>query len=462
MYHLDRMISKPMYQQLYEQIKKEYQVEAKQVKLPSIRELAKELNISKTTVEQAYNQLVAEGLLLNIPQSGFYFLPAEPDSKWEQEIDNEVLERRQQVDFDFRYGTTFFYTASWNSWKRCVKKAMEQEFLDERSAYQDVQGNDRLRSELVKMLGRTRGVRCRKEQIVITSGSLDSLDIVLNLLKRKSRHFQAAIEDPGYYAAGHIFTRNGFPLQNIPVESEGISISKLALSAADLVYVTPSHQFPMGYRMSVARRQQLLQLIRERQGYIIEDDYDSEFRYTTQPLPSLQSLDRQDCVIYLGSFSKTISPTLRLGYMVLPRHLVGEYRTLYQFDHERAAYMIQEGMAEFLSSGSYYRHISKAVGTNKAKYHLLEDQLNLLKAEGRIDWIPSDGGLHVVMEVLNLQETDVFLQQLQQHSLRLYPLSKYSFSVCRDQFFLLGYGGLSLEELTHGLKLLKQVVQNLS
>lgn len=456
MYHLERGSKKPLYQQLYEQIKAEYNEMEEEVKMPSIRRLAEELNVSKTTVEQAYNQLVAEGRLLNAPQSGFYFLPVRkavvttaPDS---------LGAGQQQLDFDFRYGTTFFYTASWNNWKRCIRQAMEREFQEERMRYHAAQGNERLRDQLVDMLRTTRGVCCRREQVVITSGSLDSLAVVLSILTRQGS-FQPAIENPGYQAANEVFLRYGLSPTPIPVTEEGISLEVLARASADLVYVTPSHQFPLGYRMPLMRRKQLLQLIDERDGYIIEDDYDSEFRYTTQPLPSLQSLDRRDRVIYMGSFSKMVSPTLRLGYLVLPERLLETYQQLFQYDHERVSYMVQEGMAEFIHSGGYYRHVSKAVSANKAKYKLLLNALKQMEKEQQLEWIAPDGGLHVILKLKDEQTAERFRKQLAAQRIRLYSLDKYWFLESDSRYFLLGYGGLSIDELREGLAKLRLILK---
>ncbi|MBP1047258.1 PLP-dependent aminotransferase family protein [Enterococcus sp. BWM-S5] len=456
MYHLDRSSKKPLYQQLYEQIKIEYLETSEEVKMPSIRLLAEELNISKTTVEQAYNQLVAEGSLLSVPQSGFYFLPVRPEAVGQDIVDSEKL----PLDFDFRYGTTFFYTSSWNNWKRCIRLAMHREFQEERMRYHDVQGNEHLRDELVKMLRTTRGVSCKKEQIVITSGSLDSLAVVLDILTTQG-NFQSAIENPGYHGAYEVFRRYGLSPELLSVTEEGLSIKELQKSTADLVYVTPSHQFPLGYRMPVVKRQQLLQVIDEREGYILEDDYDSEFRYTTQPLPSLQSLDRQDRVIYMGSFSKTVSPTIRLGYLILPERLLESYRQLFQYDHERVSYMIQEGMAEFIQSGGYYRHISKAVAANKAKYKLLISELSSLKKDRHIEWIAPDGGLHIILKLKNEEKANIFREELSANRIRLYSLDKYFFSGANGCCFLLGYGGLSIDELREGLTKLLLILEKI-
>lgn len=456
MYHLDRTSKKPLYQQLYEQIKVEYRETTEEIKMPSIRMLAEELNVSKTTVEQAYNQLVAEGSLVSVPQSGFYFLPVKQLAVSDPISDSEEL----PLDFDFRYGTTFFYTASWNNWKRCIRLAMNREFQEERMRYHDVQGNEHLRDELVKMLHATRGVSCKREQIVITSGSLDSLAIALNILTKQG-NVRPAIENPGYHGAYEVFQRYGLSPALIPVTEEGLSIEALQETTANLVYVTPSHQFPLGYRMPVTKRQQLLQGIDERQGYILEDDYDSEFRYTTQPLPSLQSLDRQDRVIYMGSFSKTVSPTIRLGYLVLPERLLRAYRQLFQYDHERVSYMIQEGMAEFIQSGGYYRHISKAVAANKAKYKLVVDTLGQMRKDSQIEWIAPDGGLHVIMQLKDKEQAIMFHKELQANRMRLYSLDKYFFSETDDRYFLLGYGGLSIEELRTGLKKIQTILKRL-
>ncbi|MBO9598681.1 MAG: PLP-dependent aminotransferase family protein, partial [Cohnella sp.] len=315
---LDKASEQPLYLQLYAYIRGE--IEAGTIpagtKLPAILALSAHLKVSKNTVETAYQQLIAEGYAESRSRSGLFALQIEeppvapPSGKREEPPEGRraaALPPPASSDtvgmtFDFRYGDVEMERFPMGAWRRCLLEALNDSNPRRVLDYGHPQGEAELRSEIASYLYQSRGVRCTAHQIVICAGTQHSVSMLCQLIPLRGT--RVALEDPGYNGVRISLSGHGCELVHVPLDADGIQVDRLYDSDASAVYVTPSHQFPLGMVLPIQRRNKLLQWANERNGLIIEDDYDSEFRYVGQPIPALKALDHNDRVIYMGTLSK--------------------------------------------------------------------------------------------------------------------------------------------------------------
>ncbi|RRK10658.1 PLP-dependent aminotransferase family protein [Lactiplantibacillus garii] len=450
---LNRQSPVPLYLQLYRQLRDDYdpQRSANQ-RLWPIRKMAQNLGVSKTTVEQAYEQLLAEGYVHTVPGSGYFY----NDIKhWPQPTPAAVSASQPKLpvacQYDFRYGVTELLKPSWNAWKKAVREALRQAETGPTTVYPDAQGVWALREELVTFLKTSRGVHCTADQIVITNGSKAGLSLLLSILPRGI----VGVENPGYRGLTSLAASYGHTTTAIPITTSGIDLSAVTRCDPAVVYTTPSHQFPLGYVLPIAKRLALLKWAADYQRLIIEDDYDSEYRYNAHPLPSLQSLATADQVAYLGTFSRGIDPTLRMGYLVLPKRLVASYHRLYQYRSGMVAGLLQQAMLNYFTSGAYYRHLSRSRAVNRQKYRLVCEQF---AGTNCIHPITTGAGIHVVVRIPNVQR-ERLLTQLVKNSVRIYPLDSNWAGMPSHDYYLLGFAALDLGTLKTGLQRLIRVCE---
>ena len=315
MYTLDYICQVPLYKQLYNQIR-ERVLSGKlpaNSKIQSVRDLAKELSTSRNTVESAYQELYAEGYIYSKPRSGYFVSSLDQEAallspskkSFEYACPPDIPPR---YDYDFHPARVDPQSFPSRLWSRLLVDSLNENSRH-LTQYCDSQGEWDLRCNLVKYLERSRGVFCKPEQIVICCGLQYSLDIVAHLLK--DRRKEVAVENPGYPLSRAVFRNHSFNVIPIPVGSNGLEVDALKASGSAIVYVTPSHQLPMGRVMPVANRLKLIEWAESGGNLIIEDDYDSELRYLGRPIPSLQGLCPTANIVYLGTFSKILSPALR-------------------------------------------------------------------------------------------------------------------------------------------------------
>ncbi|WP_010277075.1 MocR-like pyridoxine biosynthesis transcription factor PdxR [Paenibacillus senegalensis] len=333
---LDQQRTEPLFLQIYDYIKEEIRTGrlAPHTKLPSIRELAGQLNISRSPVEAAYRELLAEGYIESQPRRGLFVLD------WQEtgsQLLPSVLPSSAQrsappvppapcdgsnsplrfIDFGFDHmATELFPYAVWRKLAISLLQPAHKELFH----YGDPQGEIGLREQIAQWLRQTRGILCSPSQIIVTSGTQHSL-IWLSWLLPESKG-SLGVEEAIHDGIRKLWLRQGFVLTPIELDSEGISVEALSAANVNRVYVTPSHQFPYGIDMSLPRRRELLEWAKQKKGLILEDDYDHEFRFEGPPVHSLFSLSEEDNVIYIGTFSKALAPSLRMGYIVLPKHLL--------------------------------------------------------------------------------------------------------------------------------------------
>jgi len=443
-------------------------------RLPSTRALAAEWGVSRTTVTAAYEQLIAEGYLearqgaRTTVASGAGPAPEPPQAEAAGCVGLSGFGRRlldlsppdlqlAPVTIDFRYGELAGSDFPTLAWRRALIRSATRRTA--RLRYDDPQGSATLRAALQGYVWRARGIRCDVDQIIIVNGSQQGIDLCARLLLDPGG--RCLIEDPAYGLARAIFVAVGAALVPVPVDREGLQTH--AMPDARLAYVTPSHQFPLGHVMSVARRSALLAWAHRLGAYIVEDDYDGEYRYDIAPIPPLQTMD-QDRVIYVGTVSKTLSPTLRLGYVIVPRGLRAAFAGAKRLTDRHAPLLEQEAFAELLSSGAYERHVRSARRRNRARRAALVDGLDQLLGD-RVAVTGAQAGLHLVAwlpQVPAEAEAD-FLRAARAAGLGLHPASPlYDPATPRPGHLglLLGYAGLSVLEIEKGVRLLAGVLAN--
>lgn len=453
-FSLDNKSGKPLYQQIYEYIKEEIMQGrlSYREKLPSARELAASLLVSRNPVDTAYEQLVAEGYVYAIAQKGYYVSEITYIREYNEEKTEPFLqEETTPVSWKYNFNpdevdSSHFPYAVFRSIARNVMD--REEFLSSG----DAQGDGAFRDQVAKYLYRSRGVQCDRSQIVIGAG-IGYLLQLLSVLFRKSG--KIAFEEPGYVRAKEIFASYGLEIVNLEIAQETITPEKLDEVQTTLCYLTPSHQFPLGTVMPAPERQRLLKWAREKDGrYLIEDDHDSEYRYKGKPIPAMQSLDPEGKVIYIGTFSKVITPALRLGYMVLPKELVPVFHQVCGAYNCPVSRLDQQIVTTFMSEGHFDKHLNRMRKIYREKHDVMLSELQ--KYPEKVKVHGDYAGLYVVAEVLTEKKEEEMIREAAEKEIYLRPLSAYykTPEMTAKPAFLLGFAVPDRETITEGISLL--------
>ncbi len=458
--------SKHLYEQIYEHIREE--IKGGKLlsgeRLPSTRALAEYLQISRSTVDFAYEQLVSEGYIEAKPHRGFFVCMLEelPEgSGQENPVIPEREKRRQEeresaVIYDFSPNGLDMSAFPFGVWKRITKNILTQG-NEELFALGEPQGDYDLRQTISRYLHSARGVNCKPEQIVVGAGN-DYLLIILEKLLGQGAGI--AMENPTYKRAFRIFQSFGYRVEIVGMDKNGMRAEELYKKQVKAAYVMPYHQYPCGVTMPIGRRMELLRWAGEEEDrYLIEDDYDSEFRYKGKPIPSLQGADAGGNVIYIGTFSKAIAPAIRVSYMVLPPRLLKRYREECYFYSSTVSRIDQRILNEFIKDGYFERYLNKTRKIYREKHDLLLQELKpFLK---RFQITGEDAGLHLL---LSLQDGSASEQELvwraKENGVRVYAFSDAQVAERAETgnpTVILGYGGLSKEQILEGIAKLKQV-----
>jgi GntR family transcriptional regulator/MocR family aminotransferase len=460
MFVLDHNTQVPFYAQLYRQFRAHVLSGklATHVKLPSVRGLAGELSISRNTVETCYQELLAEGYIYSKPRSGYFV------STLDQGVAAAALPYKpgraktrpeSPVRYDFHPARLDRESFPAPLWRKLFVDSL-RENSSRLAQAGDILGDWDLRHNVQSYLERSRGVVCGPEQVVICSGLQHSLGIIAKLLQ--DRHHLVAVEDPGYNLSRTVFRNHALTVFPVPVESDGLDMEALKSSGSTLVYVTPSHQYPMGYVMPIACRLKLIEWSDSGEKYIIEDDYDSELRYHGKPIPSVQGLRPGGNIIYLGSFSKIFSPALRMSYMVLPRPLLAAHKRRFKYHLSTVSLLEQRTLARFMEQGHWDRHVRRMRMRYKKKHDVLLDAVE--RCFGNRAVVTGQGaGLHVVLRLLDnpFSERELLRRAIAE-GIHLLPLSSYFERAGSGSIsMLLGFGGMSAGEIEQGIGLLSRI-----
>ncbi|MEK8213581.1 MocR-like pyridoxine biosynthesis transcription factor PdxR [Paenibacillus sp. FSL L8-0463] len=490
---LDRDRAVPLNRQIYEQIRTAIHSGALSGgdPLPPTRMLAKQLSLSRSVVLQAYELLQAEGYLEMRKGAGTFVtgLQSEHGSSGDDPVMEMTVQEDPQVHLkneldlsllipdpimdhagpgavfcDFRHGVPAWDAFPMDSWQKALMNACRSA-TPQTLGYGPAEGSFSLRQEIARLLRSTRSIPVTAEQIVITAGATQALDILARLCLSKGDG--VIMEDPTHHTIREIFRFSGAEIIPVTVDEEGITVEdfdKRVLQAAEtgqgkvpkLIYVTPSHQFPLGATMSLSRRIQLLRWAKSHDALIIEDDYDSEYRYDGPKLSALAGLDSGSRVAYIGSFSKILFPALRIGYIILPPSMIPGFLAVKWLADRMSPALDQEALAEFLKSGQYARHVARM---NKLYAGRRSCLLHSLKKEfgPRVCTFGEEAGLHVLVELDSpANENDIAAAALR-YGVRIYPASSYFVgSKPQKPVFLLGYSNLTESQLESGVQAIRR------
>ncbi len=441
----------PLYIQLYTQMANEIKEGIRQPgeKLPGRRTMASQLGISVHTVDHAYQLLASEGLTISKPKTGFIVQEVLSVPKPKQDLKNEKKKEENTYTFDLSTGsidTSIFPTKTWIKIQRDL--LYQHPELLQRG---EMAGEYDLRQEIANYLFEYRGVVCTPEQIIIGAGS----EVLLSLLAHILKGGVCAIENPGYHRTKAVLENNDIPCQLIDIDHHGMNISKLQKSKANLCYVTPSHHFPTGITMPATRRSQLLHWANQKEDrYIIEDDYDSEFRFDLKPLPSMQSMS--DKVIYIKTFSKSLAPSIRIACMVLPIQLLDSFNKDFSVYSNTVSRFEQETLRTFIQNGQFARHIARMRHTYKKRQKQWIDSLqSYFKSTLTIH--EEHTGLHVLLTYKNANSEADMVQKAQSVGIQVKGLSSYYHAnkkLCPKNTVIAGFSNLNPEHMNEVARLL--------
>lgn len=451
---------KHLYEQIYSHIKQEI-VEGRmntKEKLPSTRALSLYLQVSRSTVALAYDQLSAEGYIEAVPGSGYYvskldnlYQAAEgkitdiPSSQQKKE-ENRIVFSPVGVDL-----SQFPYPA----WRRITREVLGAD--EELFVGGDAQGELALRASIRQYIHAARGVNCIEDQIIVGAGNEYLLMLLQKLIAKDT---VVAFEDPTYMKAYKSFEDAGFPVKLVSMDRNGMNVAQLEESGAHIAYVMPSHQYPTGTVMPIGRRLELLKWAAVSEDrYVIEDDYDSEFRYKGKPIPSLQSTDRGDNVIYIGTFSKAVAPAIRVSYMVLPKTLLQRYREYGSYLSATVSRIDQRVLNEFMKRGYFERYLNRMRKVYRQKHDLL---LTLLKPfEKRFVITGEWAGLHLLLTAKDSVEEEELILSAGQAGVQVFGMSanrvEKNGKNQTGATVILGFAALNEKEIIRGIEQLKTV-----
>ena len=495
----------PLYRQVYEAIRRSI-LEGElspATRLPASRALAAHLGISRMTVINAYEQLLAEGYLEGKAGSGTFvaarlpeeFLqaphqlqkPLQKMQKVQKERDSAARPRKLRLtsygrslsrDFDqvlrgngetsfaaFQHGIPAVDKFPFDIWAKIYGKVFHaaggSQMRRDVFGYGDPAGHFPLRSAIAAHLRSARGVNCDAEQVIITNGAQQAFDLAGRVLLEPGA--PVWVEDPCHAGAKNSFGLSGAKLVPVAVDKEGFDLDRAVKKniPAQMIYVTPSHQFPLGVTMSLSRRLSLLEWAKNNEAWIIEDDYDSEFRYAGRPLASLQGLDKDDRVIYVGTFSKTIYPALRIGCLVVPKDMVKVFTAARALSGGNSPAIDQAVLADFIGEGHFARHIRRM-------RRLYQERQALLIAEvrkhltGRLEVEKMDSGMHLIGTPSAPFKAGEIVESAARAGIKITAVSSYALTRSNSNDILLGYAGLSEKQIKEGVKKLTTVFEKLS
>lgn len=472
---LDIDEKEPLYEQIYAYIKRDIMDGklSQGERLPSTRLLASNLQVSRSTVEEAYGQLVSEGYLEAKRGSGYYVCDIGMLYLLTEASNSQLKETSGLASQDGHFGLDKAAVSNgynflpgqidskgfpYSAWRKASREAlveMERELVQAGHP----QGEYELRQTIAGYLYRARGVHCAPKQIIIGAGNEYLLQLLGQILSKPRK---VAMESPTYLQAYHTFCNMHYDVQAVPMDEGGMIVEKIPDEETSLVYVMPSHQFPLGTVMPFKRRLQLLAWAGRQNGrYIIEDDHDSEFRYKGRPIPSLHGIAQQEQVIYIGTFSNSIMPSIRISYMVLPNKLLNDYYKTCGFYASTVSKIQQMAVCRFIETGCFERHLNKMRGIYKAKHDML---LQLLKGKTWVYKIYGDfAGLHIAVELHCALSENEIIKRAQAQGLWLQGMSECYIAgqgkPDGNPILLLGFGNLSENKIREGVELLEKCLE---
>jgi len=435
--------------------------------LPPSRELARRLSVSRTTVTLAYDRLAGEGFVEARVGSGTFVgeFGARTPNQTRRDQTGRALRHRAVWDsislptalarparFDFRTGVPDATLFPHEQWRRLMARQLRSEAFAEGS-YRHPSGHQGLREAIARHIGISRGVDASADNVTVTSGTQQALDILARVLLVPGD--RVAVEDPGYSPSKQLFTSLGARVVGATVDREGLVVSSLARGIR-LVYVTPSHQYPLGVPMALSRRRALLAWANRHNAAIIEDDYDSEFRFGGRPIEPLKTLDTTGRVIYVGSFSKTMLPTLRLGFLVTPPSLRAAVHKAKYVTDWHTSMLAQEALARFIDEGGFALHLRKMRAVYRDRHDILTRTL-VRHFDKHLEIIPSVAGLHITAPArkASANEISAVVRRAADVGVAIQNLSNFAIAKPAPPGLVLGYGAIPADQIEEGLRRLR-------
>lgn len=456
-FSLDNKSKSPLYEQIYSYIKSEIHAGklTAATKLPSTRALAEHLQVSRSTIELAYEQLISEGYVETIPWKGYYVSELLGMYHIETEENHKSIENQEiktKYRYDFSPNGTMLEHFPYATWRKITKKIQNEQ---ENEIFQlgDQKGERIFRETIASYVHQARGVNCDPSQVIVGAGN-DYLLLLLQFLLG-SKH-AVAMENPGYLHGYRIISGLFECVKAVGSDKNGMNVEELERTGADIAYVMPSHQYPLGTVMPIKRRLELLNWAYEKpERYIIEDDYDSEFRYKGKPIPALQGNDRQGKVVYLGTFSKAIAPSIRVSYLILPKELLEIYEKKGRALSSSVSRIDQMIINEFITGGYMERHLNKMRGIYKMKHDTLMNALKVFPKSCRIKG--ENAGVHLLLELPKGFDEKWFVEEAAKRGIKVSGLLQSCFEERKEPLsptLILGYAVLKEEDIPQAVKIL--------
>lgn len=464
MFLLNTQNSIPLYSQLYRQIKEKISEGHFKPgnKLPSSRQLANDLQISRNTVELAYDQLRSEGYIFSKPKSGYFIenLDFTIFPKTLINSDSEAISKNRNntnIKYDFQYGNLDPSQLPISQWRKMTNRCFH-EYKNELASYNSIHGEVGLRKEILKYLTDYRGVQCTVDEIIVGSGIHYCLNIISQIIKEDT--LSVAVEDPCFSIARDTFKNHNLEVCPIPLDSCGLDVNKLNSTKSKAIYVTPSHQFPTGIIMPISRRLELIEWANRSNSIIIEDDYSCHLRYNVKSIQSLQSLSK-DRVIHIGSFSKYLFPSIRVSYMVLPNKLRDRFSSMFEGYPSPVSFIIQKTLQIFMENGFWDSYIRKTIRYQKKKHDTLVQALEKEFGDNIII-LGKNAGLHLLVQVKWLMKEEELIIKAYEVGVKVYPTSKFwtDRKTADSGTVMLGFGAIQLDHIPVAVKLLKEAWLN--
>ncbi|MDO5302256.1 MAG: PLP-dependent aminotransferase family protein [Tissierellia bacterium] len=451
---LNREGDSPLYLQLYEIIKGEILEGSRKEgeKLPSLRAMAAQMGTGINTVKEAYILLEGEGYIMAREKRGFFVNPVAHLVKLKDASTARIPREQPHVyPYDFGYSGVDPDSFPFTVWRRVFTEALATGDVGLlRSG--DPQGELFLRQTLREYLRESRGIETTADHIVISAGTEHLYGILRRILPENLRY---GFEDPGYPWGLRYFTHNLTGPIPLPVDQWGVRVEDLEWEAVDICLITPAHQFPLGFTMPVGRRIELLNYAaRSKHHYIIEDDYDAELNFKGRVVPTLKSLDNADKVVFVGSFSKLLTPALRISYMVLPDELLQRYRKFMKGYNCPVSLFVQKALATFIAQGHFQRHVNRMRQRGKKKYQLMKEKLETLPG---LTILGDEGNTAFVVSV-EVADGEKFLQDCRAAGVKVTDINRFRYRPKEATELLLSFSSMSLDAIEEGLSVLGQVI----
>lgn len=466
----------PLYLQLYRSLR--YAILHGELtpgsKLPASRAVAHDMRVSRNVVLLAYDQLRAEGYVEGRAGAGTFVTSPLPDamlhtpatapaaapaatspprlSEYARRAVSHYSKKssmpaERRARYDFRFGDVALDRSGMNDWKRLLNRHADRLFLNNR----EVEGYPPLRDIIAGYIYRSRGISCDPRQIIVVNGTQQALDLIARVfLDPRDR---VVIEEPHYAGAREVFLAAGAELVVCPVDHDGLEVERLPVSGARLVYVTPSHQFPTGAVMPLTRRLALLDWAGRFDAYVIEDDYDSEYRYEGRPVEAVQALDRSGRTIYIGTFSKILFPALRLGFLVVPEQLIEPFVAAKYLADRHTAMLNQAVLADFIGEGHFERHLRRMRAQNETRRSALLGALADFLGD-KVTVTGTNAGVHLAvwLQAVGPAAVDCLIQQARARDVGIYSINPSFYQPPARAGLLLGYASLSVDDIREGIR----------